>query len=549
MGLDRLRGRLGKTTTEFTLDSKALKSSPLDYAELLSVKHLEELVSLLKDRYYNRSPLVSDSVFDAVEDVLRRRYSRSKVLRQTGAVPKKGNKVKLPIPMPSLDKVKPNDGTLEKWLARHGDSNLVLSDKIDGVSVLVVCENGEYTMYTRGDGEWGQDISAMQGVVKLPKTSKSFIIRGELVIDAAKFKSTYGDKFKNPRNFVSGVVNRQANSKRPERNAEHVHLLVFEWIKPAAKQSDGLRKAKALGFIVVPHQIVEDVDASYLVAYLKERKRKSKYDIDGIVVTEDIRAKPTRSNPTHAIAFKTTLDESVKKARVVNVEYRPSKHGYLIPRVEIKPIDLQGVTIRYATGHNFAYIRDNGIGPGAEIKITRSGEVIPYIVSVSRKVEPQLPDEIYKTTKSGVHAVLLDTSKIPAVTVQRIAAFLKKMEVEFVSPKSVEKIVAHGYDTISKVIHAKSRDWRQIPGLAGDRIITSIKDRIWDNPVPVDKLMAASGMFGRGFGERVSAVIVSNWPDIMQTAKDYTARSLEDWVETLEGFSSSRAKAVRQEHS
>ena len=47
-----------------------------------------------------------------------------------------------------------------------------------------------------------------------------------------------------------------------------------------------------------------------------------------------------------------------------------------------KPIVIGGDTHQYTSGFNLRYIVDNNLGPGAEIQIIKSGDVIPYIYNI-----------------------------------------------------------------------------------------------------------------------------------------------------------------------
>ena len=103
-------------------------------------------------------------------------------------------------------------------------------------------------------------------------------------------------------------------------------------------------------------------------------------------------------------------DEQIANVKVIQVIWKPTKDGYLKPKIEIEPTNLVGVTITYATAFNARYIVDNNIGPGAEIKIIRSGDVIPYILEVIKgaKKGPQMPEFPYKWNDSNVDLILKD---------------------------------------------------------------------------------------------------------------------------------------------
>ena len=105
----------------------------------------------------------------------------SKILSKIGAaIPTSEEKVKLPYYMSSLDKVKPNEKSLTKWLKSH-NKDITISEKLDGLSALMIItpstkstqsthsaqsanklialKDFDMKLYKHGDGYFGQDIS------------------------------------------------------------------------------------------------------------------------------------------------------------------------------------------------------------------------------------------------------------------------------------------------------------------------------------------------------------------------------------------------------
>ncbi|MBU0627041.1 hypothetical protein KKG31_03485 [Patescibacteria group bacterium] len=54
----------------------------------------------------------------------------------------------------------------------------------------------------------------------------------------------------------------------------------------------------------------------------------------------------------------------------------------ITPVANLEPVELSGVTIRRVSLHNFDFITEKDIHLHDWIRLQRSGEVIPYIVSV-----------------------------------------------------------------------------------------------------------------------------------------------------------------------
>ncbi len=58
------------------------------------------------------------------------------------------------------------------------------------------------------------------------------------------------------------------------------------------------------------------------------------------------------------------------------------KDGQLTPVALLKPIELDGTTVRRASMHNYGWIIENKCMPGAIVKIAKRGDIIPQITKV-----------------------------------------------------------------------------------------------------------------------------------------------------------------------
>lgn len=104
-------------------------------------------------------------------------------VKNVGADVNGKEKVKLPYYMGSLDKVKPSTTEFDKWIEKYGGP-YVSSYKLDGISALVHKVDNKLSMYTRGNGTYGQDISHILPHINIDtrKIVNNDAIRGELVI-------------------------------------------------------------------------------------------------------------------------------------------------------------------------------------------------------------------------------------------------------------------------------------------------------------------------------------------------------------------------------
>lgn len=483
------------------------------------VKKLEDTIREASKYYYNKGKFlvhngetITDKKFDSLADELRSLYPTSDVLKMVGA-PVKKQKVTLPYYMGSLDKVKPDSAGA--WIqAKKGP--FLVSDKLDGVSILLVySRDGKIKAYTRGDGSIGQDISFLVNHLKIPKLKADLAVRGEIVMSREKFMS-WSKEFENARNMVSGLVNR----KDVHTGIKDASVIIYEQLAPrSGLPSKNLATLKASGFTVAPYKVFDNLDTGTLSALLKQRKAQSKYDIDGLVVVVD-KQNPlnTSGNPEWGRAFKQTMDEDIVQTTVVNVEWNPSKNGFLKPRLEVIPVRLSGAKVTFATGFNAKFINDNKIGPGAVIRLTRSGDVIPHVVSVVKPADKaQKPPAKYKyeLNKTGVDYVLTNATEFDDYHVKRIVHFFKTIGVENFSSGLVERFMGYGYDTIKKLLKATKSDFLKIEGVQ-DRLASKIFDGIQEKTkdVPLAKLMDATGVY-KNLGERRIQMVLNKYPNIL----------------------------------
>ena len=522
-------------TIKIMEEVKAIEKSGFSELDKLSQTDLEALVQKANDAYYNQSPIMTDNEYDIVKELLERKFPKSEVLGEIGA-PVKKDKVTLPYEMASMDKIKPDTGALTQWTSKY-KGPYVLSCKLDGVSGLYSTEGNLPKLYTRGNGIVGQDVSHLIKVLNLPK-HKGYVVRGEFIIPKKVFEDKYKDKFANPRNLVAGIV----NSKTIDEKTRDLHFVTYELIKPSTKPSDQMNQLSSLKHETVRNETVDKLTNEYLSATLLDWRKDYEYEIDGIIVADDLVYPRSSGNPQHAFAFKMVISDQVAEAKVVDVIWSPSKDGYLKPRVRIEPLRLGGITIEYATGFNAKFIEENKIGFGAMIEIVRSGDVIPFIKSIIVPAErAQMPDLAYKWTDSHVDIILENAADDATVREKTITAFFVGLEVEGLSTGNVKRLIGAGFDTIQKIVHMKKEDFKKAEGFKDkltEKVYTSLHQKL-DSASLVD-IMAASGLMGRGMGHRKIEPIIEAFPTIL-TSKESAAEKIK-MLKSIKGIGKENAE-------
>lgn len=526
-----------------------IKQSPATFAKSLTPAKLETILRSLSTHYYNTNEsLVSDELFDLLKNELRVIDPKNSFLTEVGA-PVIRKKVTLPYPMGSLDKIKPDTDALTKWLAKYPDGPYVLSDKLDGLSAQIYKHtDGRLSMYTRGNGTIGQDIShllkyILPKSVNLDELSNNIAIRGELIISRKNF-DTMKDTMANARNTVAGLV----NSKSIDGNvANKTDFIAYSILNPRYVYDEQLKMLNKLHFTVVPYKIIKKgkLTNELLNEYLLERRTNSLYEIDGIVVCDSSKIyEHEEGYPEYAFAFKTVLDDQKAEVIVKDVIWDVSMDGYLKPVVQIEPVELVGVTITYATGHNAKFIVDNKIGPGAVIEIVRSGDVIPYIKSVVKPTEPKMPSDKYDWNETSVDIILQDFENSSIAKSKLITHFFTKLKIQNINIGVVTKLVNANFDTIPKILDAiknKKNDLFEIDGI-GEKLIQKIETNIINafKSLDLHDIMAATHIFGRGLGERKIKEIIVKYPTIMHDK--LTKEELQEKIMSVDGFSTISAK-------
>lgn len=539
-------------------------NSPIDIASNLSIEELEKVLTYASDKYYNSpNPVITDALYDILIDFLKMKDPKSVILKSIGAKVKSKDKVKLDYWLGSMDKIKPPSNQLEIWSKKYKPP-YNLSDKLDGVSALLTYKHdGQVNMYTRGTAMEGMNITPLIKYLKLPKWNDVFTyckknnikgsinliaFRGELIIKESIFEKNWSKIFKNGRNSVAGLVN--SKTINPDL-ASDTDLVIYEVVEPFYPIEKQLNIVKDIGFITVTNKIINQtfLDFTLLSKYLKERRIKSEYQIDGIIVTSC--GKHDRNidgNPEYAFAFKDILEDQKAKTTIISIEWNISKDGLIKPTILLEPVTIGGVEIKRVTGNNAKFIMDNKLGPGAQIEIIRSGDVIPKVekvIKVAKSGSGSLPDMNYYWNETKVDIILDNHKDSLNVLIKNIYYFFSKLETKGLGEKNVEKMVEAGLNTIPKILGANKEKFIIVEGFGektAENLIESIKKALIN--VPLAKLMAASNKLGHGIGEERIKQVLAIYPNLISDYKKWTKKEFIDKIKEINGWEDKTASLL-----
>jgi DNA ligase (NAD+) len=521
-----------------------------DYLSL-SDEEFERELRYLNQQYREGNPLVSDEIYDYLFDVLKERNPMSSFFKEIGApVVDEKTKAVLPYKMFSLDKIKNEEGPLRLWRSKFS-GDIVVSDKLDGNSCLLYIKNKKISIFTRGSGEIGQDISYLVPYISIFRNDKfkqfildnynEFAIRGELILSKDDWKNIKGKypELSNDRNTVAGTL----NAKSPNYDIlKKIRFVAYEWITAKTlvyeelgpfKPSEYFEFMHKLGLEVAETRIIKakDISLESLSNFLEERRNIGKYVIDGIVVTEnEVHIRDDTGNPKYSFAFKSLATQEQAEVTVLDIEWNISKDGLLKPLVLFPPIELDGVIMRKATGKNAKFIYDNVVGTGAKIIITRAGGVIPDILKVIKIADsgkPGFPNDVnYVWNDNHVEIMInledADDKILDAWDLKRLIYFFVTLETDGVSEGVISRLFEADFDSVKKIINITIEDLLEIEGFkqkSSQKVRASITDALYK--ASTLKFMKASNMFEGGIGEKKLKLIADAYPDILDKKKRY----------------------------
>ena len=514
-----------------------------------NVKTLINIIKYAAEKYYNGESIISDEIYDILFDYIKEIDPTNKIFKKVGAKILTKNKAKLPYYIGSMDKIKPTDqNILNKWLDKY-TNQYIYSDKLDGVSGLLVYNDLKLKLYTRGNGNEGTDISNLiQWIptisnIKLDKLSNNYAIRGELIISKKNFLK-YIDIMANGRNMVSGIVNSKTINTDIVSDIDFIaYELINPWIQNQIQQFNVL---KDIGFKIVEYNTLSQINFDNLSNILIQRKTLSKYEIDGLIISIDnLPIKRTlNSNPEYAFAFKDPNLNQVAIVKVLNVEWSISKDGYIKTTLKLVPTHLGGVIISSVTAINAKYVVDNILGTGSIIELIRSGDVIPKIKKIIKSSDtnkPQLPDIKYKWSESGVDIITL--SNTLEQQIKELTFFFKKLSIANIDESTVRKMIEVNIDSIPKIINIEKNDLIKIDGFKKrmvEKIYINIHNKIKN--LTMLELMIASNIFGHCMGNHRLNKIMESYPDIIELYTNNSTKEIIQLIKQLDGYDTKTAE-------
>lgn len=443
-----------------------------------SIKKMKELGEKLREAsraYYQEDrEIMSNVEYDALYDTLSALEKETGIVLADSPTVNVGYEAveQLPkeeheSPMLSLDKTKEREA-LREFIGEHP---ILLSWKLDGLTIVLTYENGELIKaVTRGNGIVGEVITNNARVFKNIPLKISFkgrlVLRGEAIItysDFEKINETIGDadaKYKNPRNLCSGSVRQLNNEITAKRNVRFYafSLVSAEGVDFRNSREVQFRWLNEQGFEVVEYRKVTAETLDEAMDYFAEAVTTNDFPSDGLVALYDDIAYgeslgTTAKFPRNAMAFKWA--DEMRDTRLLEIEWSPSRTGLINPVAIFEPVELEGTTVSRASVHNISIMKELKLGIGDTIRVYKANMIIPQIAenltgSGNAPIPHNCPacgQETIVKKENDVECLFCVNPGCPAKKIKSFGLFTSRdaMNIDGLSEATLEKFIARGF--------------------------------------------------------------------------------------------------------
>ncbi|SMN10772.1 DNA ligase [uncultured Candidatus Thioglobus sp.] len=446
--------------TQDTIDKIIHQTISVD--ELSDVQ-LSNFCELANATYRDGNPIVNDQDYDFIYlAALKKRNPEHSLLN---SVEPEGqsfskDKVRLPEVMLSTDKAY-SQAEIHKWLERIQKSAAEIDFDLQDIQIKATAkldgfagyDDGE-RFYTRGDGKKGSDISRVfaRGLSVFNDAERGQGA-GEIVVKKSYFEKYLSADFEYPRNFQASLIKEKELNIEAQQAIEAKAALFVPFNQlPNYIGSLGDIKSK---FDDIIQQVLGDID----------------FDVDGVVF--EVTNTPLKNHMganrkfhRWQIAFKKNKDKA--EVEVLSITPQVGRTGKITPVAELQPTLLSGATIVRATGHHYGLVKAQKLGAGSVIELTRSGLVIPKIVSVLKPSNNVIIPDICPSCGSVLEwesdfLMCFNRSKCPAQLIGRMEFFFKTLgNNDGFGVATIEKLYAHNIRQVSAIYALTEQDLMQM---------------------------------------------------------------------------------------
>ena len=537
------------------------------------IQRIKELIKILNnasDAYYNSTPTMTDYEWDNLYEELKSLEKETNVIYPDSPTQNVGYKVLDEIkevkhnhPMLSLDKCHSEQELID--FAK--DKDCILSVKADGLTTSLHYIDGQLIgAETRGNGVSGSDVlENVLNIKNIPHTipyKDELIIDGETIIDWNTFNKINEnlpvgqDKYKHPRNLVSGTITMLDTNIAASRN---MRFIAWRVIKGLNEKSVffGLKEAEKLGFEIIPmwtytNKSTDKENLSDMLSELQDKANKLDIPYDGAVMAYDDIEYGNSLGRTdkffrHSISYK--YEDELYETTLKNIEWNTSKTGLINPVAIFDETVIDGAGITRATLHNLSYIENLQLGIGDKIQIYKANKIIPKVHNnLTRSNTWKLPDmcpncggNVETRNENGSKTLHCTNDNCPAKLLGKLSHFASKnaINIDGLSEQTLQKFIELGWLTSFIDIYHLSEHKFEMYKLDGfgkrsvDKLLEAIENSrnttlnrfIYSLSIP---------LIGRSASKTISKRFDGNFNDFMLvTANGFNFTNLNDFGDAM----------------
>ena len=481
------------------------------------IKRLKELIEILNNAsnaYYNSTPNMTDYEWDKLYDELKALEKETKITYPDSPTQNVGYKVLDEIKevkhnhlMLSLDKCH----TEQELIDFAKDKNCILSVKADGLTTSLHYIDGQLIgAETRGNGVSGSDVlENVLNIKNVPHTipyKDELIIDGETIIDWNTFNKINEnlpagqDKYKHPRNLVSGTITMLDTNIAASRNMRFIAWRVIKGLNEKSVLL-GLKEAEKLGFEIIPrwtytNKSTDKENLSAMLSDLQDKANELDIPYDGAVMAYDDIEYGNSLGRTdkffrHSISYK--YEDELFETTLEDIEWNTSKTGLINPIAKFKETVIDGASVTRATLHNISYIENLQLGIGDKIRIYKANKIIPKVHdNLTRSKKWKLPNKcpncggnVEVHNENGSKTLHCINDNCPAKLLGKLVHFCSKnaINIEGMSEATLQFLIDKGwvksFQDIYKLDYYR-QTWKEYDGF-GDKSVDKLLDVIEDS--------------------------------------------------------------------
>ena len=481
------------------------------------IKRLKELIEILNNAsnvYYNSTPIMTDYEWDKLYDELKTLEKETKITYPDSPTQNVGYKVLDEIKevkhnhlMLSLDKCH----TEQELIDFARDKNCILSVKADGLTTSLHYIDGQLIgAETRGNGVSGSDVlENVLNIKNVPHTipyKDELIIDGETIIDWNTFNKINEnlpagqDKYKHPRNLVSGTITMLDTNIAASRNMRFIAWRVIKGLNEKSVLL-GLKEAEKLGFEIIPmwtytNKSTDKENLSAMLSDLQDKANELDIPYDGAVMAYDNIEYGNLLGRTdkffrHSISYK--YEDELFETTLEDIEWNTSKTGLINPIAKFKETVIDGASVTRATLHNISYIENLQLGIGDKIRIYKANKIIPKVHdNLTRSNAWKLPNKcpncggnVEVHNENGSKTLHCINDNCHAKLLGKLVHFCSKnaINIEGMSEATLQFLIGKGwvksFQDIYKLDYYR-QNWKEYDGF-GDKSVDKLLDAIEDS--------------------------------------------------------------------